>query len=527
MNLDNDNEKPFQEKLPMLKAAPLPSNALESRVARLAAPHASRRPLKLGLTIGGLVAAGALASFIFAPQIALAQVLVAASNSLSTDSLHSTMTWIFNGKPGIRQEMWLAPGKRRTESRVDGAPGLVSIEKDGKYWLYQPGIKVATWQKSEPLESSPVDIQKLHEEGARLLRRPFGVQDEGEVLQNGRRYHCFSQDQRADGVFLRGDKCRSVAWVDLEKRKLDRMEVQALRKGAWETQIQLDYDWEHPIAEGTFDTNFPNSKIYELDKFGEEMGKRFEKPIAVQKFATRTIALRDVQVNAEGDVFVLFTDGSKPEGKPYKDESVLDNPTDSLKREYARTMGGMMPFMRVSNGKDRGLTIGGEIIDGACSTLAKPLVGAWQPRTIEFSVHFNEQVGSKYYTRFARFSVPIARPKTALLPDYAEALQILALPGGEKTRFEKDRDSGRLSQAWNDRRWDDLLTLTQQSLKRYPDEFWPRLYQVRALRHLGRLPKARQALNALLPEAGFNQREADEEAKALLRAEQGKPEPGD
>ena len=81
--------------------------------------------------------------------------------------------------------------------------------------------------------------------------------------------------------------------------------------------------------------------------------------------------------------------------------------------------------------------------------------------------------------------------------------------------------------ASNERCWAELLTLTQHSLRRYPDEFWPRLYQVQALRHLGRLPEARTALHKLLPDAGFNQRDVEDEAKKLALAEQGKTDPSD
>jgi hypothetical protein len=206
---------------------------------------------------------------------------------------------------------------------------------------------------------------------------------------------------------------------------------------------------------------------------------------------------------------------------------MISLPTDSRKAQYAGTVGAMEPYMTVTNGKGRGLTVGGEIVQGACFTLAKPLTGAWTARTFQLAFDFNEYVGKKYYTRHATFAVPITRPKTALLPDYAPALRILSLPGGEKGRFENDRDSGRQGMAWNDRRWADLLALTEQSLKRDPDAFWPRLYRVQALRHLGRLREARAALTALLPEAGFNQKEADDEALKLTAAEQGKPDPGD
>ncbi|WP_309719159.1 hypothetical protein [Armatimonas sp.] len=534
MNLDTpdfDDDKAFQKALPTLRIAPTPSAELEARVQALEGKRKPRRTLVLGLTLGGLAAAGALVGVVLAPRIALAQALTEAEKHLRDGSLHSTMTWIFEGKPRIRQETWIVPGKRRTEHDISGQPVLISLETESKYWLYQPEIKVATWQISEgflkqELAQSGAEIQTLQEAGVRLLRRPVGVQDEGEITRAGRRFRCFSQPQEADGFLLRGKSCRSLAWVDLAQKRLDRVELQMKRQETWETRVQLDYHWERPFPEELFSTKFPGAKIYELDRFGQEAGRHFAKPLAVQKFASRTIALRDVQVNAEGDVFVLFTDGARPE-KPHAEASVLSKLTDSRGTRYAGTIGAMEPFMEVSNGKDRGLTVGGEMVQGACFTHAMPLDKPWKPRTFQIHMHFNELIGKKYYTRYAKFSVSVTRPKTPLLPDYATALRVLSLPGGEKMRFEKDRDSGRQSHAWNERRWAELLTLTRQSLKRYPDEFWPRLYQVQALRHLGRLSEARMALNKLLPEAGFNQREAEEEASKLRRAEQGKPEPGD
>ena len=438
MNLDD--ETLFQEKLPALKVAPTPSAALEASVRTLAERRTPRRALALGLTVGGLVAVGALAGAVLVPRIALAQVLTEAQKHLREGSLHSTMTWIFEGKPRLQQEIWIVPGKRRTESRISQQPTLVSLETEGKYWLYQPDIKVATWQTNnegflkQQLAQSGAEIQKLQDAGVRLLGRPAGVHDEGEVTRAGRRFHCFSEPQQADGLLLHGKNCRSLAWVDLAQQRLDRVELQMKRQETWETRVQLDYHWERPFPEAVFSTNFPSAKIYEQDRFGEEAGRRFAKPLAVQKFASRTIALRDLQVNAEGDVFVLFTDGARPE-KPHAEASVLGELTDSRGTRYAGTMGAMEPFMEVSNGKDRGLTVGGEVVHGACFTHAMPLGQPWKPRSFQVQVHFNELVGKKYYTRYAKFSVSVTRPKAPLLPDYAPALRVLSLPGGEMTRF--------------------------------------------------------------------------------------------
>nr|WP_309687409.1 hypothetical protein [Armatimonas sp.] len=520
MNLDDD--KAFQKTLPKLRVAPVPSTTLEKRIAALGE---KRRPSRvLAMAVGGLAVAGALAGLFLVPRIALARALEEAQKGLQSERLHTRMTW-FVGKKKSVKETWYASGKLRSDF-LSSHEHLVEIVEKDRRWLYYPHLEIATWQHNTDtikwIAAAESEARNATEAGLRLLRREPGVVDEGEVVLEGRRFRRLTQTTTQKEGLLRGE-VRSESLVDLQERRLARVELQMHGSGGWKTRVRLEYYAGSQTPEGFFEPTFPRAKIYNLDAFGAEIGRRFARPLAVKKFASRTIALRDVQVNSEGDIFVLFTDGAR-ENKPHKEASTLDIPTDSLRTKYTGTAGAMEPYMEMSKGKERGLTVDGDRMHGTCFTLAKPLVGKWRPRTLQIPIHFNEQVGKKYYTRSANFTVPIARPRAALLPDYAEALQILSLAGGEKERFETDRDRDRQVAAWNDRRWADLLTLTERSLTRYPDEFYARLYNVQALRHLGRLVEARQVLNTLLPEAGFNQKEADDENKALSHAEHGKPD---
>ncbi|WP_394793256.1 hypothetical protein [Armatimonas sp.] len=520
MNLDDD--KTFQKTLPKLRVAPVPSTTLEKRIAALGE---KRRPSRvLAMAVGGLAVAGALAGLFLVPRIALARALEEAQKGLQSERLHTRMTW-FVGKKKSVKETWYASGKLRSDF-LSSHEHLVEIVEKDRRWLYYPHLEIATWQHNADtikwIAAAESEARNATEAGLRLLRREPGVVDEGEVVLEGRRFRRLTQTTTQKEGLLRGE-VRSESLVDLQERRLARVELQMHGSGGWKTRVRLEYYAGSQTPEGFFEPTFPRAKIYNLDAFGAEIGRRFARPLAVKKFASRTIALRDVQVNSEGDIFVLFTDGAR-ENKPHKEASTLDIPTDSLRTKYTGTAGAMEPYMEMSKGKERGLTVDGDRMHGTCFTLAKPLVGKWRPRTLQIPIHFNEQVGKKYYTRSANFTVPIARPRAALLPDYAEALQILSLAGGEKERFETDRDRDRQVAAWNDRRWADLLTLTERSLTRYPDEFYARLYNVQALRHLGRLVEARQVLNTLLPEAGFNQKEADDENKALSHAEHGKPD---
>ena len=520
MNLDDDHA--FQAKLPALRVAPLPSPTLEKRIAALGA---KRRPGRvLAMMAGGLAAAGTFVAFVLVPRIALARALEEAQKGLKLEQLHTRMTW-FVGKKKAVKETWYASGKLRSDF-LSSHEHLVELVEKNRRWLYYPHLKVATWQRDTNtikwIADAESEAQNATEAGMRLLRREPGVVDEGEVVLEGRRFRRLTQTTTQKEGLLHGE-VRSESLVDLQERRLARVELQRHGFGGWKTRVRLEYYANSQTPEGFFEPTFPRAKIYNLDAFGAEVGRRFARPLAVKKFASRTIVLRDVQVNSEGDIFVLFTDGAR-ENKPHKEGSMFDIPTDSLKTKYTGTAGAMEPYMEMSNGKERGLTVNGNMMHGTCFTLAKPLVGKWRPRTLQIPIHFNEQVGKKYYTRSANFTIPIARPRTALLPDYADALQILSLAGGEKERFETDRDRDRQVAAWNDQRWADLLTLTERSLARYPDEFYSRLYRVQALRQLGRFVEARQALNTLLPEAGFNQKEADDENKALSHAEHGKPD---
>jgi hypothetical protein len=273
-------------------------------------------------------------------------------------------------------------------------------------------------------------------------------------------------------------------------------EHQLRENGRWTTVAQTELDLEGSVSPNLFATPSRGVRIYDLRAYGAQVGSRFARPLANKRFATRTIALRDVQVNRDGDLFILYTDGSTPK----KNRLVFPDsiPVDDRGTTYTGTAGGIEPFMYHENPQlSRGMVVDGEVMQGFCVVPlvpVTPLPTSALPTKVTITFGFTERQGNKTFSGRTRFTVPVRRTES-LLPTYAPDLAILMLDGGEE-QFKQTRESGRRMHYSNAQDWSGMIGSSGRAIGQGVSDVHTYLDRATAFGQLGRPEQARQALSA-------------------------------
>ena len=287
---------------------------------------------------------------------------------------------------------------------------------------------------------------------------------------------------------------QTIFYIDPVRMLPVRTLSQVREKTGWRTVATMDYDFPAAMSPSVFQIP-PGYEKINLQTFGVAVGARFQKPLAEKRFASGTIALRDVQVNEDGDVFILYTNGStraadKP-GNPF-----ISGVSDNLGTSYAGTAGAIDPFMKIQNDPNgRGIVVGSETMQGVCMVPATPPVGKWKPRTFRIAYRFVEKVAGKPTWRDAAFTVPVTKPSSPLLPTYGADLAKLQLLGGDAAQFRNDRVMARRGYYSNKRDWHNLLRVTDGEVRAGTADTNTYLDRAEAFRALGDSGAAKAALD--------------------------------
>src|SRR2546423_8403581 len=92
-----------------------------------------------------------------------------------------------------------------------------------------------------------------------------------------------------------------------------RQESQLERDGGWTTRMLSEPRYNDPLPAALFEPRFPKSaQILEPARDRRNWEKRLRPGIDRKHVGDREIVIRDLQVNAEGDVFLLYTAGARP-----------------------------------------------------------------------------------------------------------------------------------------------------------------------------------------------------------------------
>jgi tetratricopeptide (TPR) repeat protein len=244
---------------------------------------------------------------------------------------------------------------------------------------------------------------------------------------NGRQVHQVAI-QRA------GWRERELVSVDAATDLFIQGEGQLEVDGRWVTQSIIEIRYNEPLPANLFTPNFPRSaQVFDLDHGQQEWGRRLARVIAQQRVGDRTVAIRDIQVNAEGDLFLLYTVGKRRgdnlntgnnlAGRDWKIEV-----KDDLGTAYVWQTDDFASNEGMPDESSKGYVFNGERLEGDWWIPAVPQ-SPWKPRrfTLTFRVSpinmhggYHDPERKAVYTETAVFPLPVPGPSTALVPDYMQ-----------------------------------------------------------------------------------------------------------
>src|SRR5205085_10005525 len=178
-----------------------------------------------------------------------------------------------------------------------------------------------------------------------------------------------------------------------------------------------------PLPATLFEPVFPKTtRRVEVEAEQRQWGARLGRGLARRSFGDRTIVLRDLQVNAAGDLFLLYTIGKFP-GDTTRDWSV--EVADDLGTHYRPSGYLLQPFAQAQPPQlPNGYVFNGEKPEGDW-WVPLEAVRAWKPRRfkVTFHVALTNSRGQDHAAPPARpvgvaFTIRLERPESALVPAY-------------------------------------------------------------------------------------------------------------
>src|SRR5205823_4840962 len=86
-----------------------------------------------------------------------------------------------------------------------------------------------------------------------------------------------------------------------------RMEAQRQSAAGWVASMVWEFTFNEPLPAALFRPDFPRAALVNLDVEQRRWRERLARGLAQQAVGDRTIVIRDLQVNAEGDLFLLYS----------------------------------------------------------------------------------------------------------------------------------------------------------------------------------------------------------------------------
>ncbi len=292
------------------------SDDLRLRVKHLAAQHddkadqraQSRRKRRRVLSYGAaaLVIGCGIA---LQPRIATATALSrmsAAMEGIQTAHILSWQTRSVTDSTRTESETWFSGDSVRLKSE-----GGIQIFRDGKNYFYSPERNRVVVKSAEGAfghNRSGFSVAAMKRDIAR-----WGWSDRIETLgmvnENGRSYKQLAlyRDEPAG-------KIRVLFLVDPKTDLPQRCEVNLLKDGRWEVFGGTELRYNETLDPKLFVVNFPGAQIVNYDQERKRWHQEMENTVAEVKVGERTVKIRDVRVNEQGAIFVLYTCG-----KTYED----------------------------------------------------------------------------------------------------------------------------------------------------------------------------------------------------------------
>lgn len=316
-----------------------------------------RRRIRLtSLTAG--VAGLAIGGVVLRPKIAFAYTLYRVESALKDQAVSTYRTWI------IEADGSKTPGysisTRGQEVRIDRGRETL-LYTNHQRWIYQAGSGIATF---EPSPDNALDRMKVTT-GSALLREissfgwlsPMDVEEE-----NG---------QIVASVIGKSERTRLRLWIDEDTDLPLRTEIQSPSRGGWKTEEVGEFGFGTSVDAGLFKPNFPSgTRVVDKGAMERELRSRWSTPLMSVQENGDGMDIRDVQVNAEGDVFVLFTSrrvGGEVQVAGANGEAYLSAEPFDGSQEW-------------TSGRVDGFTFPGGRLRGALFVPAEP--STWRPKAI-------------------------------------------------------------------------------------------------------------------------------------------------
>ena len=420
----------LREALPDAPASP----ALRQRVAQMAAQTKTVSPKRRALTRRARFAVGAvgvaLALLIFAvmwPRVLTTQAMAQIESALSNvSSARMTVYIIENGQRVTKSVTWIEGDKTRTQ---DSERGITTLQVGGKSWVYnaeRDEVKVRTKTPASAQSAAAFTMSALMQ-GMTLERQKPAVtllndaQFEGRTV--GRVQLVSRTDHETSTLIFLFDKA-----TDLPIRG----DILVRNRYGQELKGAMEFEFNQPFAPSLFAPKFSrDARFIELNEQSKTIADQLKNALAHQKVGARTIAIRDLRVNARGDVFVLYTAGKQPDDRFSDRENWFNGRdwkiylTDSLgtRYHYPRGQGydpqylpGMRPIPLFDGQRLHG--------DWWVPDVAPQPGKRWESRTftLQFEVNPRNLHGGDGvrvpadYSAKARFKVPVDEAQTTIVP---------------------------------------------------------------------------------------------------------------
>lgn len=525
-----EQETTLREALQAAYPASEPSDALRRRIAVLAegtapTPSSQRsRRWRTGLRLAA-VAATALVVFAFLlpPKLTAVQAYQRMADSVRDVRSAHYIVWnvLPNGTQVKENEVWYQKGDWRLE-QIFPQYQQVQVSRNGMNWTYNTQTNTVTQDDATSIQwfdrISGFSVGALLHQAA-LLDEDTHVTLLGATTVAGRPAHIillYSQ-WRGDRGNPQSTLWRSRIVVDDATDLPIRSEGQSRKPNQtqWVTNSVEADQYNQPIPAAVFTPDFPETArridaVAEREHWRERLGRG----IAAQRVTPTGYAhgrpimavIRDFQVNAKGDVFLLFTANTEV-GRdiPFGSADLTDEfGTKYLDPSRQNNGVGSQTFIptcmdRTNSGqKVNGYVFGGEQLEGI-RWVPLQTQSPWKPRWFRLTLHLDHAGG---HPGTAVFDLPVQEAKAEVVPEYmpymARPLSYYAGVQAEEeaaARASFYRDEHDLSQALAAYR--ELIAIRSEDARKEKSipassEQWLEVYYI--LTKMGRMEEAKAAL---------------------------------
>lgn len=407
--------------------------ALLAKQAEIKREREFRRAPRLRLAFSAAILAALIAVFsVVWPQVMSNQALAQINAAMArVSSVHMTRFRIEGTKRIKEGETWFQNGQWRVERPEDG---YTTLYKSGKRWLYNERAGKVTLKRNAkgPFGHNPTGFtlaDLTHDLESHGTKTSVALQ--GQTTLNGREVKRMLLETKTNYetalITLLVD-----AETDLPLRGEIIVRTRYGKVGRW----QFEMNYNRPLSAKLFEPKFARGvRFVEQGKRDADFQTRLARGLVKKRVGERTIAIRELQVNRNGDVWVLYTAGKrlgKTTGDGFRSGNWFAGRdwkvflTDSLGTRYHYVRQPLQWSMV------QPVAVQGQRLEGdwwVPATAPEP-GRSWKPRTFFLNFEVNpknlhgtfKQTFPDDYSARAQFQIPIDEAENAVVPSLAQSI---------------------------------------------------------------------------------------------------------